>query len=57
VPLEAGPRLVGVSRRAEQELERPFVYLLRKRVLQIGFLRIEEIDPLGHSAEATARPG
>ena len=47
VPLDAGARLVVVARRLAEQLERPLVQLLRKRLPKLVLVRVEQVDPLG----------
>jgi hypothetical protein len=51
------PRLVVVARGPQQVLERPLVHVTAERLLQLRLGRVEQVDPLGHPAEATAAVG
>ena len=44
-------RATWQERRLAQEVERPVVDVGRRRLLELLLARIEQVDPLGHSAE------
>ena len=52
---DRGPWLVPVLRRLEQPLDRTRMECLSELPLELGFVRIDEVDPLAHALEARGR--
>jgi hypothetical protein len=57
VRLDLRPWLIVVHMRREQHVERDLVHVLGQHAIEIACARVDQVDPLGHAAEATRGVG